>query len=218
MTTPLIEVSDLCFRYGDQPPVLDGVRLRLHAGERIALVGGNGAGKSTLLHLLVGLRKPSGGTVYAFGRLRWRERDFWEVRERCGLVFQDPDDQLFAPTVIEDVAFGPRNLGLSAAAANDRARATLDALGIGHLAPRIGHHLSGGEKRLVSLATVLAMRPEVLLLDEPTAGLDEEATERVLAELKALPHAMLVVSHDPAVRSALASTTLRLVQGRLIAG
>lgn len=215
MSLPLIQLKQIGFAYHDGRVVLDGVDLGLGAGERVALIGGNGAGKSTLLHLIVGLIKPIAGEIVAFGRVRRHEKDFWEVRERCGLVFQDPDDQLFAPTVLEDIAFGPRNLGLDRAAAHARAQATLDALGIAELGPRIGYHLSGGEKRLVSLATVLAMEPEVLLLDEPTAGLDERATARVLGELKALPQALLFVSHDAAVRAELVSRQLRLQNGRV---
>ncbi len=217
MSEPLIQLSRIVFAYDSGRTVLDGADLAIAAGDRLALTGGNGAGKSTLLHIIVGLIRPSSGEVIAFGRRRQRERDFWEVRERCGLVFQDPDDQLFAPTVLEDVAFGPRNLGLSRAAAEERARATLAALAIGELASRVGYHLSGGEKRLVALATVLAMQPEVLLLDEPTAGLDETATARVLSALRALPQAMLFVSHDPLVRAALAGRQLRLERGRIVA-
>ncbi|MCU0837967.1 MAG: energy-coupling factor ABC transporter ATP-binding protein [Rhodospirillales bacterium] len=217
MSEPLIRLSRIVFAYDSGRAVLDGADLAIGAGDRLALTGGNGAGKSTLLHIIVGLIRPSSGEVIAFGRRRQRERDFWEVRERCGLVFQDPDDQLFAPTVLEDVAFGPRNLGFSRAAAEERARATLAALGIGELASRVGYHLSGGEKRLVALATVLAMQPQVLLLDEPTAGLDETATARVLTALTALPQAMLFVSHDPLVRAALAGRQLRLERGRIAA-
>jgi cobalt/nickel transport system ATP-binding protein len=216
MSPPLIALKALTFAYPGGAPVLNGVDLSLAAGERLALIGSNGSGKSTLLHLIVGLIRPTGGEIIAFGKARRRERDFWEVRARCGLVFQDPDDQLFAPSVLDDVAFGPRNLGLDRVAARRRAEETLAQLGIEALAPRIGHHLSGGEKRLAALATVLAMRPEALLLDEPTAGLDDAATARVLAVLRGLPLAMLIVSHDAAVRQALAERALCLRDGRLI--
>src|SRR5262249_43465476 len=179
----LLELRELHFAYEASRPILCGASLELRPGERVALGGGNGAGKTTLLHLAVGLLVPSSGEGLAFGEPRRRERDFWSVRARVGLLFQDPDDQLFCPTVVEDVAFGPRNLGRSAAEAREIAAGTLERLGIAGLAARSGHRLSGGEKRLATLATVLAMEPEVLLLDEPTLGLDDESQERLAATL-----------------------------------
>jgi ABC-type cobalt transport system, ATPase component len=184
-------------------PVLRGASLTLHAGERIALAGPNGAGKSTLLRVMVGLLKPKSGTVWAFGQLRTEERDFVPVRLRAGLVFQDADDQLFSPTVLDDVAFGPRNQGLTAEAARDRAHETLATLGLAAHADRLTHHLSGGEKRLVALATVLAMQPDAMLLDEPFAGLDEDAERRVKSILDRLSIALLVVTHDLGIVSEL---------------
>ncbi|EEX12138.1 cobalt import ATP-binding protein CbiO 2 [Citreicella sp. SE45] len=212
----LIALSDIRFAYPGHAPVLDGVSLRLMPGQRLSLTGPNGAGKSTLLRIALGLQRPDAGTVTAFGTPRREEADFHEVRRRIGLVFQDPDDQLFCPTVAEDVAFGPLNLGRSrdeALAIVDRVLGDLD---LAHLRDRITHKLSGGEKRLVTLATVLAMEPEALLLDEPTNALDPKNEGRLLEILRALPQAILLVSHSAAFRAALAPDALDLRDGRLV--
>mgnify|MGYP001210572624 CR=1 FL=1 len=193
---PLIRLAGVSFAYKPGHPVLADVHLELRRGERLGLVGPNGSGKTTCLHLIVGLLLPQAGVVWAFGRERTRERDFAEVRARVGLVFQNPDDQLFCPTVLEDVAFGPLNLGWPREKALAAAAGALALVGCGELGGRVTHHLSHGEKRLVALATVLAMEPEVLLLDEPTNGLDEVSCERVGEILAALPQAMILVSHQ----------------------
>ena len=195
-TDSLIDLRNLHFSYRDGAPVLQGLHLRVGRSERIALTGRTGSGKTTLLHIMVGLLRPRQGDVHMFGSIRRNEQDFRSVRHRAGLLFQDPDDQLFCPTVLEDVAFGPLNLGMSRREAVAAACNNLNSLGIADCAQRITHHLSGGEKRLVTLAAVLAMDPELLLLDEPTTGLDSEASARLADVLAALPHAMIVVSHD----------------------
>ncbi len=212
----LLELQDVVFGYPSRPIVLDGVSLTLDEGERIALTGANGAGKSTILQLAVGLLRPHFGRVVAFGDERTSEADFQEVRRRMGLVFQDPDDQLFCPTVLEDVAFGPLNLGIPPDEARAVVDRTLETLALAHLRDRVTHQLSGGEKRLVSLATVLAMEPEVLLLDEPSNGLDEATTLRLVEILSGLPQAVIVVSHDAHFRRRIALREHRLVDGRLI--
>ncbi|KAA5601812.1 energy-coupling factor ABC transporter ATP-binding protein [Blastochloris sulfoviridis] len=213
--TPLFELDAVTVERAGRV-VLDRVSLTLQPGERVALAGANGAGKTTLLRTLVGLERPKSGRLVAFGAERRAERDFREVRARAGLLFQDPDDQLFAPTVIEDVAFGPLNLGLPPAAAVARAEATLDRLGLIHLAHRITHHLSGGEKRLASLAAVLAMEPEALLLDEPTNALDGAHLARLTDILCTLDVAMVVVSHDYALLERLADRAVLMKNGRLV--
>ena len=197
MSDTLIKTTDLFFSYQEDKPVLQGVNFELKKGERVALTGPNGVGKSTFLHLIVGLLHPASGTIEAFGKPRKEERDFAEVRARAGLLFQDAEDQLFCPTVLEDVAFGPLNLGKTRAQARQVVAETLALLGLSGFEERITYRLSGGEKRLVSLATVLAMEPEVLLLDEPTTALDEEAIQRVIRTLNNLPTTMLIVSQDP---------------------
>jgi len=213
MTAPLIVATGLAAGYPGHP-VLRHVDLTLRSGERLALLGANGAGKSTLLHALVGLVPLAAGRLEAFGGAPRSEADFREVRIRAGLVFQDPDDQLFCPTVIEDVAFGPLNLGQPMVEALATALAVLERLGLTDLAERVTHRLSGGEKRLVSIAAVLAMEPQVLLLDEPTTGLDGAAYERLCALLEGLPQAMIVVSHDAGFLARIATRGLVLKDGR----
>lgn len=214
MTAPLIRLDGVAAGYPGRP-VLNGIALELNGGERLGVVGANGAGKSTLLHVMVGLRPVTAGLIEAFGRPRRSERDFREVRMRTGLLFQDPDDQLFCPTVIEDVAFGPLNLGHSRDEARAVALRTLAELGCEGFAHRVTHRLSGGEKRLISLATILAMEPEVLLLDEPTAGLDEASYERLVAILADRSQAMVIVSHDTPFLERLSTRVVALADGTL---
>ena len=215
MTNPLITLEDIHFSYGDHL-ILKGVDFSLQTGERVGIVGAIGSGKTTLLHLIVGLLKPASGRLRVFGRLRDRERDFREVRARAGLVFQDPDDQLFCPTVLEDVAFGPLNLGRNVNDAKQIACHALERVGLADFADRITYKLSGGEKRLIALATVLAMEPEVLLLDEPTASLDQESVDRVADTLNSLPQSMLVVSHERAFLSRVTTHSVTLSNGRVV--
>jgi cobalt/nickel transport system ATP-binding protein len=212
--SPLLALDDVTVTRSGRT-VLDRVSLTLHAGERLALIGSNGAGKTTLLRTLVGLQLPQSGKVMAFGQVRRGERDFYEVRTRAAYLFQDPDDQLFCPTVLEDVAFGPLNLGLAREEASAKARSALARLGLGALAERVTHRLSGGEKRLVSLAAVLAMDPEVILLDEPTNGLDEEHLGRLTGLLSLLPTTMVIVSHDRELLERLATRAVVLKGGKL---
>ncbi|HVU22465.1 MAG TPA: ABC transporter ATP-binding protein [Rhizomicrobium sp.] len=183
---------------------------------RIALVGANGCGKTTLLRTLVGLERPAQGAVFAFGSVRTTEASFREVRAKTGFLFQDPDDQLFCATVIDDVAFGPLNLGMSQAAATARAKDTLAQLELIDLAHRVTHRLSSGEKRLVSLASVLAMKPDVLLLDEPTNALDEVHLASLTEILISLPIAMVIVSHDRNFIEKLAARAVSLYGGNLV--
>ncbi|WP_407493066.1 energy-coupling factor ABC transporter ATP-binding protein [Pseudooceanicola sp. MF1-13] len=212
---PLLELRDISFAYPGHGLVLDGASLVLEPGERLSVTGPNGVGKSTLFKIAVGLLRPSGGEVVAFGDPRQTEDDFTEVRRRIGYVFQDPDDQLFSPTVAEDIAFGPLNLGKS----RDEAIAIVDdilsRLNLTHLRDRITHRLSGGEKRLVTLACVLAMEPEVLMLDEPTNALDPENEARLVAILDTLPQSILLVSHDPLFRDRIAPQGYHLQGGKL---
>lgn len=211
----LIEFRDVAFSYRGVP-VLSGAEFALNEGERLGLAGTMGSGKTTLLHLAVGLLKPDSGTIRAFGADRRKETDFYEVRRRVGLVFQDSDDQLFCPTVLEDVAFGPLNLGYSNSDAGDAASKALAQVGMNGFEKRITYRLSGGEKRLVALATVLAMNPDVLLLDEPHNGLDASAFKRVETLLSSLPQSMIVVSHDRKFLRSVTTRSLMLEDGRVI--
>ncbi|WP_350336102.1 energy-coupling factor ABC transporter ATP-binding protein [Coralliovum pocilloporae] len=211
----LFNLADIHYSYPDGHTVLTGAKFALVGGERLCLTGHNGAGKSTLFHIMVGLIQPQSGTVEAFGKIRGTEADFREVRQRAGLVFQDPDDQLFCPTVADDIAFGPLNLGKSREEALAIVEETLNQLNLGKFRDRVTHKLSGGEKRLVSLASVLAMKPDVLLLDEPTNALDEGTTEHLVDILCNLPQAMVVISHDPHFRTRIGTRTLKLQDGRI---
>ena len=196
----LIELKDIVFSYPGRPRVLDEVNFSLAEGERVIIQGSNGSGKTTLLHIMMGLLKPNQGEVKIFGRLRTTESDFIEVRERVGLLFQDSEDQLFCPTVAEDVAFGPLNLRKTHEETHRIVWETLELLGLNGFEDRISHKLSFGEKRLVSLATILAMEPEVLLLDEPTLALDEETSERIVDFLNNNNHfSCCIISHDPKI-------------------
>ncbi|SDW72666.1 cobalt/nickel transport system ATP-binding protein [Ruegeria halocynthiae] len=212
----ILALEEICFAYPGHAPVLEGASFQLEPGQRLSIAGPNGSGKSTLLRIALGLQTPSSGRVIVFGKERRVEADFHDVRRRIGLVFQDPDDQLFCPTVAEDIAFGPLNLGRSKDEALAIVDRTLTDLELMHLRDRITHKLSGGEKRLVTLATVLAMEPEALLLDEPTNALDTKNESRLLEILKDLPQAILLVSHTPSFRQALAPDTLELRDGKLV--
>jgi len=211
----LLECDDVSVSR-DGRPVLREASFQLHPGERLAILGPNGAGKTTLLRTLMGLEKAESGTVRLFGAECREERDYREVRPFIGYLFQDSDDQLFCPTVIEDVAFGPLNLGCTNEEALRRAGQVLDDLGIGALAERVTHRLSGGEKRLVCLAGLLAMEPRVLILDEPTNGVDEENGRVLRALLRRFPGAILMVSHDSGFIADLATRTLVIRDGRLV--
>lgn len=214
----LIETKQLSYRYPNRGLVLDQVNFQLKQHEKIALVGVNGAGKTTLLHLLVGLLQCQSGEIHAFGQPRFQEKHFVELRQKIGFVFQDPDDQLFCPTVLEDVMFGPLNQGLNTEQAKRAALQILAQLQLSDLADSMASELSGGEKRMVSLASVLVMQPKVLLLDEPTNALDSQAKARLLALLQSLPQAMLIISHDEDFLAELATGYLKLEAGVLQAG
>ena len=192
----IMSLDNVSFSYPGRAPVLDGVDLSFYRGDRMGLIGPNGSGKTTMLHVVMGLLKPFSGRMEVFGKPIREEKDFREMRPRIGLLFQDADDQLFSPTVLEDVAFGPLNLGKSQEEAKAIALKTLASLGLSGFEDRITYKLSGGEKRLVSLATVLAMEPDVLLLDEPTTGLDESTEKRLIDILKGLDLSYIVVSHN----------------------
>jgi cobalt/nickel transport system ATP-binding protein len=192
----IINLKGISFAYPGDKLVLDQLSFQLRRGERIGLAGPNGSGKTTFFHILMGLLRPSSGRIELFGRPANDEKDFRGARKRIGLLFQDADDQLFCPTVLEDVAFGPLNLGKSPEEARDITLKTLARLDLSGFENRITYKLSGGEKRLVSLATVLAMDPEVLLLDEPTNGLDEETEEKITDILKGLNLSCIFISHN----------------------
>jgi len=214
----IIDLKGVSFVYHgnhSKRPVLDNLNLQISRGQRVGLIGPNGSGKTTLFHLLMGLLRPNQGEILVFGKKRQQEKDFREVREKIGLLFQDSDDQLFCPTVAEDVAFGPLNLGRTQDEALEITRQVLKRLGLEEFEDRLTYKLSGGEKRLISLATVLAMQPEVLVLDEPTTGLDEDTVERLIQILRSSDLTYLIASHNREFLSKTTDTVYRLAQGKL---
>ena len=216
MSPHLVEAIGLSYAYPDGTAALDGASFRVTHGESVAIVGGNGAGKSTLLLMMAGLLEPNAGEV-RIGDVSVTpgSRDF--VRRTIGFVFQDADDQLFMPTVKEDVAFGPLNFGVPAEEAASLAATALDVVGASHLAERPPYHLSGGEKRAVALAGVIAMGPSVLLLDEPTAGLDPAARRRLIRLLQAFEHTRIVATHDLDFVLDVCARVLVMEGGRIVA-
>ncbi|MCK5784072.1 MAG: ABC transporter ATP-binding protein [Desulfobacterales bacterium] len=212
----IINLEGITFRYpGARENVIDNLDLKFFSGSRIGLIAPNGSGKTTLFHIIMGLLKPDAGRIEIFGQPVSREKDFEKVRRRIGLLFQDADDQLFSPTVLEDVAFGPLNLGKSKEEAIDISRKTLAFLGLSDFEERITFKLSGGEKRLVSLATVLSMEPEVLLLDEPTTGLDNHTREKLIEALNSLDLAYIVISHEYDFVNAVAPEIYKMENGQI---
>ncbi|MCJ2163723.1 MULTISPECIES: ABC transporter ATP-binding protein [unclassified Pseudodesulfovibrio] len=211
MSHAIIELKDITYAFPERGNTLDKLTFHLHHGEKLGLFGPNGAGKSTMLHILMGLITPDQGQVELFSTPMSDAKAFAAARLKIGFLFQHSDDQLFCPTVLDDVAFGPLNQGLSREDAAARAREALAVVGLSGFEDRIPHRLSGGEKKLVALATVLSMKPEVLVLDEPTTGLSPEAKNRLVETLHELDMARLVVSHDP---DFLAATTDRLIAMR----
>jgi len=217
MTPPcIIQIKDLYFTYGqDGASTLKGVNLSVRQGERVGLSGANASGKSTLLHVIMGLRLPQAGTVELYGKPRRNEEDFRDARMRMGLLFQDSDDQLFCPTVLDDVAFGPLHLGWGKDAAREAALEALAIMGLQGYEHRVTSRLSAGEKKLVALATNLAMKPDTLLLDEPTSFLDDSSRERLIHVLRDVPVTLLIVSHDQTFLDALTDHRLVLRDGRI---
>ncbi len=216
MTTPVLDVRGLAFAYPDGHQALFGVDLHVHQGERVALLGPNGAGKTTLVLHLNGILVSGAGSVTVSG-LPVAKQHLKEIRRRVGIVFQDPDDQLFLGTVRQDVAFGPANMGLKGAALDQRVMHSLDLVGMADYVDRPPHHLSYGQRRRVAVATVLAMEPEILVLDEPSSNLDP-ASRRELADiLRSLEVTLLMVTHDLPYALELCPRSVVLSEGVVVA-
>jgi cobalt/nickel transport system ATP-binding protein len=216
MSHPVLDVRGLAYAYPDGHQALFGVDLHVHRGERVALLGPNGAGKTTLVLHLNGILTAGAGSVAVSG-LPVVKRNLMEVRRRVGVVFQDPDDQLFMATVRDDVAFGPANLGVRGAALDRRVVEALDKVGMADFVDRPPHHLSFGQRRRVAVATVLAMEPEILVLDEPSSNLDP-ASRRELAEiLQGLDVTVLMVTHDLPYALQLCPRSVILSDGVIVA-
>jgi cobalt/nickel transport system ATP-binding protein len=212
----VIDIHGVDFSYPDGRKALHGVDLAIGAGERVAILGPNGAGKTTLALQLNGILQPQAGTIRVSG-VPVVEDNYREVRRKVGLVFQDANDQLFMPTVREDVAFGPANFGMAGESLDRRVDAALEVVSGGEFADRPPHHLSGGEKRRASLATVLSMEPEVLVFDEPTSGLDPAGRRELIETLASLPMTQLVITHDLPLALELCPRSVIMNGGRVVA-
>lgn len=209
---PALAVSGLSFSYPSRAGVLQDANLEIAAGERVGLIGPNGAGKTTLFLLICGVLRPTSGEIRLFGRAVVPG----SFRPEIGLVFQDPDDQLFSPSVWDDVAFGPQNLGLSRDQVAARVKGALSLAGVETLATRAPHHLSGGEKRMVSIAGVLAMRPQLVIYDEPSASLDIRSRRRLISFLQGSEQTLLIASHDLELILEICSRAVLLDEGRIV--
>ena len=212
----LLSINDLVIQYPDNTRAIDSLSFSIDTGENVALIGANGAGKTSLLLALVGVLPPANGEIH-IGDIALGKKSLREVRSRIGMVFQNPDDQLFMSSIYDDVAFGPRSFGCDEAETSERVNAALSRLGIEHLKGRSPLKLSGGEKRLAAIATVLTMNPDLLLFDEPTAFLDPRARRNLIATLSELPQSKIIATHDLAFADEMCTRVLLLQSGKLIA-
>jgi cobalt/nickel transport system ATP-binding protein len=211
---PALRISSLSFSYPDKSDVLRDVSLHVEPGERLGLIGPNGAGKTTLFLLTCGVLRPSAGEIALFGEAVEPGR----FRPEIGMVFQDPDDQLFCPSVHDDIAFGPQNLGLDDRTVDARVERALAIAGVQELVDRPPHHLSGGEKRMVSIAGALAMQPRLVIYDEPSASLDIRSRRRLIRFLQASGETILVASHDLELILEVCDRIVLMDEGRVVAG
>ena len=221
MTDIHLETKNLSFTYPDGTKALQNVNLQIKKGEKIAIMGPNGAGKSTLFSHFNGLTEPTSGHVEVDGeKIIFEKDELLKVRQKVGIVFQDPNDQLFAPTVKEDVAFGPMNLGLDYDEVERRIAESLEMVGMEGFEEKTPHHLSGGQQKRIAIAGIVAMRPEIMILDEPTAGLDPEGVDKVLNILNNLNKegmSIVISSHDIEMVNEFADKIFVLYSGEIIA-
>ncbi|MBW4054009.1 MAG: ABC transporter ATP-binding protein [Proteobacteria bacterium] len=216
MSHHIVEVKNLQHVYPDGTIAIKDVSFRITHGESVAIIGANGAGKSSLLQHLNGCLEATSGEVI-IGDTRLSKGTLPDIRRTVGMVFQNPDDQLFMPTVFEDVAFGPLNLGLSGSEVDLRVREALERVGAGHLSAKPPYLLSGGEKKRVAIATVLAMSPDILVMDEPTSGLDPYARRQLMSLLREFHHTKIFTSHDLDMVLDLCPRTIILYEGGVMA-
>ncbi len=214
--TPIFALENVSFAYPSGHEVLHDISFAFAPGQKIGLYGSNGSGKTTLFHIIMGLATPRRGQVLFHGAPVRTEKEFRVLRREVGMVLQNAEDQLFNPTVLDDVAFGPLNLGMSVREAREMSMLTLEKLGLAGFENRLTHRLSGGEKKLVSLATILSMQPKALLLDEPTNGLDPETRERIIGILDGLPTARIIISHDWDFLARTTTQFMTIKNGRLV--
>jgi len=212
----MLKLHNITVVYPDKTKAIDNIDLTVNGGENVALIGENGAGKTTLLLAIVGILELSTGTVEIDG-IQLGKKTVNEIRKRAGLVFQNPDDQLFMPLIYDDVAFGCRNFGMPEDQVAARVSETLQQLHISHLGSRSSLRLSGGEKRLAAIAAVLAMEPSILMFDEPTAFLDPKAKRALIAALQKLNHTKIIATHDITFAAKVCSRVIILKNGRIAA-
>ncbi|MBF0232732.1 MAG: ABC transporter ATP-binding protein [Desulfamplus sp.] len=216
MSHHIVQADNLHYTYPDGTLGLDNINFKIHHGESVALVGSNGAGKSTLLLHLIGCLTPTRGDI-RIGDYPLNKKNLKSIRRSVGMVFQDPDDQLFMPTVFDDVAFGPINLGLPEAEIEKRVTAALETVGVPHLIKRSPQKLSGGEKRSVAIATVLATTPDILIMDEPSSNLDPASRRRLIHLLKTFTHTKIIATHDLDMALEICGRTIVLNNGKIVA-
>lgn len=216
MSHHIVEVRNLQHVYPDGTVALKDISFRITHGESVAIIGANGAGKSTLLLHLNGYLAATGGEV-RIGDYPLTKATLPDVRRTVGMVFQDPDDQLFMPSVHDDVAFGPLNLGLTGREVECRVEDALQRVGVGHLRDKAPYNLSGGEKKRVAIATVLSMSPDILVMDEPTSGLDPHARRQLMGLLREFHHTKIFTSHDLDMVLDLCERTIVLHEGEVAA-
>ncbi|MBM9615689.1 ABC transporter ATP-binding protein [Desulfobulbus rhabdoformis] len=216
MSHHIVEVQDLSYTYADGTKAVDGISFRIHHGESVAVVGANGAGKSTLLLHLNGYLTPQNGKV-RIGDFPLTRKTIKNIRKTVGMVFQNSDDQLFMPTVYDDVAFGPLNLGLAVEEVEERVIEALSRTNSEHLKDRPPYKLSGGEKRAVAIATVLAMSPDILVMDEPTSNLDPRARRSLIDLLSGFHHTKIIATHDLDMVLDLCERTIVILEGKIMA-
>jgi cobalt/nickel transport system ATP-binding protein len=216
MSHHIIDFKDVFFRYPDGTEALKGISFRITHGESVGIVGANGAGKSTLLLQMNGYILPSSGLI-SIGDLELTKKTRQEIRKKVGVVFQNPDDQLFMPTVYDDVAFGPLNLGMREERVTQRVNSALQAVGCLDVREKPPHHLSSGQKRAVAIATVLAMEPDILVMDEPSSDLDPKSRRYLMRLLKGFEHTKIIASHDLDFILELCKRCLIIKDGRIVA-
>lgn len=220
MTNIQLSTENLSFTYPDGTRALKNINIEIEKGEKVAIIGPNGAGKSTLFSHFNGLTEPTSGCVKIEGKpISFEKDELLKVRQKVGIVFQDPDDQLFAPTVKEDIAFGPMNLGLSYDEVEKRVEDALKMVGMENYEDKTPHHLSGGQQKRIAIAGIIAMKPELMILDEPTAGLDPDGVEKVLNIMNQLNEegmTLIISSHDIDMISKYADKIFVLYNGEII--